>query len=135
MFCPFGVKTRPQRSTPRLAQFFSLRDGWWRHSERPRLENRMGEVVYRFWHAPLQYACIKHDDKPLGHHTFGIECRGVLSTGVSRMLAWNPAYKDLSRNTMNSSPPFVFPVKGGRKLHPDGSELPWCRPDNPNEKD
>ncbi len=42
----------------------------------------------------LQY--IKMMMLPLGHHTLGIECKGVLSTGVNRMLVGNRVGVDLN---------------------------------------
>ncbi len=42
---------------------------------------------------------------PLGHHTLGIACRGVLSTRVDRMVVGNRVGADLTRNTINSFAP------------------------------
>ncbi len=42
---------------------------------------------------------------PLGHHTFGIECKSVLSTGVHRMLVGNRVGVGLTRSTINSFAP------------------------------
>ncbi len=35
------------------------------------------------------YVFTGNNNLPLGHHTFGIECRGVPSTGVDRISVWN----------------------------------------------
>ncbi len=43
--------------------------------------------------------------KPLGHHTLGIECKSVLSTGVDRMLVGNRVGVGLSRSTISSFAP------------------------------
>ncbi len=54
---------------------------------------------------------------PLGHHTLGIECKGVLSTGVDRMLARNRVGVDLTRSTISSFDPFFnFPPRDLKKL-------------------
>ncbi len=42
---------------------------------------------------------------PLGHHTLGIECKGVLSTGVHRMLVGNRVGVGLTRSTIKSFAP------------------------------
>ncbi len=42
---------------------------------------------------------------PLGHHTLGIECKGVLSTGVDRMLVGNRVGVGLTRSTISSFAP------------------------------
>ncbi len=36
-----------------------------------------------------------------GHHTLGIECKGVLSTGVDRMLVGNRVGVGLTRSTIS----------------------------------
>ncbi len=40
-----------------------------------------------------------------GHHTLGIECKGVLSTGVDRMLVGNRVGVGLTRSTISSFAP------------------------------
>ncbi len=42
---------------------------------------------------------------PLGHHTLGIEYKGVLSTGVDRMLVGNRVGVGLTQSTINSFAP------------------------------
>ncbi len=42
---------------------------------------------------------------PLGHHTLGIEGKGVLSTGVDWMLVGNRVGVDLTRSTISSFVP------------------------------
>ncbi len=42
---------------------------------------------------------------PLGHHTLGIECKGVLSTGVDRMLVGNRVGAGRTRSTISSFAP------------------------------
>ncbi len=42
---------------------------------------------------------------PLGHHTLGIECKDVLSTGVDRMLVGNRVGVGLTRSTISSFAP------------------------------
>ncbi len=41
----------------------------------------------------------------LGHHTLGIECKGVLSTGVDRLLAGKRVGVGLTRSTIRSFAP------------------------------
>ncbi len=45
------------------------------------------------------------DRLPLGHHTLGIECKGVLSTGVDKMLVGNRVGVGLTRSTISSFAP------------------------------
>ncbi len=42
---------------------------------------------------------------PLGHHTLGIECMGVLSTGLGRMLVGNRVSVGLTLSTVKSFAP------------------------------
>ncbi len=42
---------------------------------------------------------------PFGHHTLGIECKGVLPTGVDRMLAGNRVGVGLTRSPISSFAP------------------------------
>ncbi len=52
---------------------------------------------------------------PHGRHTFGIECKGVLSTRVLGMLVGNRVGVGLIRSTINAVLPCYFPVKGAKK--------------------
>ncbi len=52
---------------------------------------------------------------PFGHHTLGIECKGVLPTGVDRMLVGNRVGVGLTRSTIRHLLPSLFPVKGASK--------------------
>ncbi len=71
-----------------------------------------------------------------GRHTLGIECKGVLSNGVERMLVGNRVDVGLTGSTTNPMPPSLFPVKGANRYRPHGSEPPvawigqhpWFRP-------
>ncbi len=79
-----------------------------------------------------QGACLNNNNNnnnnnsllPLGHHTLGIECKGVLSTGVDRMLVGNRVGVGLTRSTINSFALFTFPITGAKKNCPHGSEPP-----------
>ncbi len=42
---------------------------------------------------------------PLGHHTLGIECKGVLPTGVDRMVVRNRVDVGLTQSTIRSFAP------------------------------
>ncbi len=53
-----------------------------------------------------------------------IECKGVLSTGVDRMLAGNRVGVGLTRNTFGSLLLLKFPTTGVQKNCPHGSEPP-----------
>ncbi len=61
---------------------------------------------------------------PLGYHTLGIECKGVLSTGVDRILVGNRVGVGLSRSTINSFAPIQISHHGSEKNCPHGSEPP-----------
>ncbi len=45
---------------------------------------------------------------PLGHHTLSIECKGVLSIGVDRMLVGNRFGVGLARSTISSFAPIYI---------------------------
>ncbi len=49
--------------------------------------------------------CLNNNNMPLGHHTLGIEGKGVLSTGVDRMLVGNRVGVGLTRSTISSIAP------------------------------
>ncbi len=51
----------------------------------------------------------------LGHHTLGIDCKGVMSTGVDRMLVGNRVGVGLTRSTINSFAPIQISHHGSEK--------------------
>ncbi len=62
--------------------------------------------MIEFYTCDSTQSMIKHEfgdcsSKPLGHHTLGIECKSVLSTGVDRMLVGNRVGVGLSRSTIS----------------------------------
>ncbi len=59
-----------------------------------------------FFLPPTRRGLRRHPYKvPLGHHTLSIECKGVLSTGVDRMLVGNRVGVGLTRSTISSFAP------------------------------
>ncbi len=67
---------------------------------------------------------VHHYNQPLGHNTLGIERKGVLSTGVDRMLVGNRVGVGLTRSTINSFAPIHISHHGSEKNCPHGSEPP-----------
>ncbi len=57
----------------------------------------------------------QQQQQPHGWHTLGIECKGVLSTGVDRMLVGNWVGLGLTRSTINSFAPVNISQHGNRK--------------------
>ncbi len=53
---------------------------------------------------------------PHGWRTLGIQCKDVLSIGVDRMLVGNRVGLGLTWSNIRPLLPFVFPVRGARKL-------------------
>ncbi len=60
-------------------------------------------------------------------HTFGLESMGVLLTGVRRMLVANRVGVGLTRSTISSVSPSLFPIKRANKQRPPGSKPPVAR--------
>ncbi len=66
-------------------------------------KNDLGEILC--FHVNLLQLGRQLHTVPLGHHTLGIECKGVLSTGVDRMLVGNRVGVGLTRSTISSFAP------------------------------
>ncbi len=60
---------------------------------------------------------------PYGWHTLDIECKGVLSIGVWRLLVGNRVGVGLTRSTIRHLLPFLFPVKGARHWRSHGGKF------------
>ncbi len=96
----------------------------------PRTQTRLGQSAC---HVPLanelrlsiRHGLMQaHTQLPLGHHTLGIECKGVLSTGVDRMLVGNRVGVGLTRSTINSFAPIQISHHESEKNCPHGNEPP-----------
>ncbi len=70
-------------------------------------------------------------------HTLDMECKGVFSIGIKRLLVGNRVGVGLTRSTIRPFLPSLFPVKGASKLRQLGSseprvarsgKLPWLQP-------
>ncbi len=60
----------------------------------------------------------------LGHHTLGIECKDVLSSGVNRMLVGNRVSVGLTRSTIRFFDPIQSSHHGSKENCPNLSEPP-----------
>ncbi len=63
--------------------------------------------------------------------TLGIECKGVLSTGVDRIMVGNRVGVCLAWSTISSFAPIQFPTTGVKKTSPRGSEPPVAETGHP----
>ncbi len=66
--------------------------------------NKIAEPLADLFNTSLASAVVL----PLGYHTLGIECKGVPSIGVDRMLVGNRVGVGLTRSTINSFAPILI---------------------------
>ncbi len=90
---------------------------------------RHSQQIY-FFHKGGSQAGVTHTVS-LGHPTLGIECKGVLSTGVDRMLARNRIGVVLTRSAISFFAPIYISHHRCEKNCPHGSEPPVVRTGHP----